>query len=70
METIIALLVFFSFLYVMEKISNKKQQELEMEMEEKCLTENPFTDNCPYCNTKVKHKEEKCNYCHQQLNWE
>lgn len=70
MDSIIALLIFFIFLYIIEKITEKREQKKELESLEELHQEDDFSDNCPYCNSKVKYLDNTCTNCQQQLKWE
>lgn len=71
MDSMIALLIFFTFLYIIEKITEKREKRKEQQaIEEEKSIEEVFSDNCPYCNRKVTYLENICGNCRQELKWE
>lgn len=70
MDSIIALLIFFILLYIMEKATEKREKIKQQQQHEDAVIEEIFSDNCPYCNSKVNYLQNKCSNCQQNLKWE
>lgn len=70
MDSMIALLIFFTFLYIIEKITEKREKIKEQQQHKDAVIEEVFSDNCPYCNRKVTYLENICGNCRQELKWE